>query len=289
MAGLLNDVNISLDAIFFTLYPIVALALGVHFFFNIITGRAYRRFVKWEWPHHTASIPFTPKFLHFQHVAMMFLLGFSGMYIRFPFFDGGRSPMRWVHYFAMVVVTINLFWRLWYAFSSRQRDYREFAITGRDIRALFAVVGYYIFVRKTKPHLGKYNIMQKSVYIMFAPMLMLQALTGFSLLTVPLPFIGFTPRELLVGWWLGPLVGGTALAGAWARLAHYLLNWLFIVFTTIHIYLSITEDGAAFLRFFGLGWIDEARARRAGIQHEAEQPEQRVGAHRAPAMSRVMR
>ncbi len=41
------------------------------------------------------------------------------MYIRFPFYSGGRTTMRWVHYVAMVIVIVNLVMRLWYAFASR--------------------------------------------------------------------------------------------------------------------------------------------------------------------------
>ena len=62
-----------------------------------------------------------------------------------------------------------------------------------------------------------------------------------------------------MGWWLGALLGSTDLAGWYARTAHYLINWLFIVLTTIHVYLSVTEDFPAFLDFFGLGWTVRTR------------------------------
>ena len=126
--------------------------------------------------------------MHFQHVAAMIALAISGMYIRFPFFNGGRTAMRWVHYVAMIIVIINLVVRLWYAFASKRRDYREFAITKRDITTAPKVILYYIFVKPSKPHLGKYNVMQKSTYIIFVPLLIVQAITGLALLTVPIPF-----------------------------------------------------------------------------------------------------
>ena len=72
-----------------------------------------------------------------------------------------------------------------------------------------------------------------------------------------------SPRDLLLGWWLGALLGSTDLAGWYARTAHYIINWLFIILTTIHVYLSVTEDFPAFLDFFGLGFLDKrTRSRR---------------------------
>lgn len=253
------DLNVWLDVVFSVLYPVIVLALTAHFLGNILSGRAKKRFVGWQWPHHDGPpIPTLPKFLHFQHVACMFILGFTGMYIRFPFFTlaGARTGMRWLHYIAMVVVTINVVWRVWYAFWSRQRDYREFAITRQDIVTAPKVVLYYIFVKPSKPHLGKYNVMQKGTYILFLPLMLIQAFTGFSLVVTPFLF-GLSPRDILLGWNLGALVGSTDLAGWYMRITHYVINWLFIILTTIHAYLSMTEDLPAFLNFFGLSFLDK--------------------------------
>lgn len=259
---LLTQLNVWLDVVFTTLYACVLVGLAIHFLGNVLSGRAKRRFAGHEWPHHEGGpIPAAPKLMHFEHVAAMIALCISGMYIRFPFFDGGRTAMRYVHYVAMTVVVINLIMRLWYAFGSKRRDYREFAITGRDITTAPQVIMYYTFIKPSKPHLGKYNVMQKATYIIFVPLLIIQAFTGFSLLTFTIPFTnaittfghaGVTPRDLLVGWWLGAMLGSTDLAGWYMRTAHYFINWLFIILTTIHVYLSVTEDFPAFLDFFGL-------------------------------------
>src|SRR5664279_974141 len=98
----LTNLNVWLDVGFTALYAAILVGLSVHFIGNILTGRAKRRFVGWEWPHHEGGpIPAAPKIMHFQHVAAMITLAISGMYIRFPFFSGGRTAMRWVHYVAM--------------------------------------------------------------------------------------------------------------------------------------------------------------------------------------------
>lgn len=271
--------NVWLDVIFFALYAVVLVALlGVHLTGNFLTGRFRRRFKDWEWPHHEGPpIPFLPKFLHFQHVWCMIVLALSGMFIRFiDRFPGEatwtRDFLQVLHYIAMVIVTVNLVWRLWYAFLAKRRDYREFAITKRDVQNLFNVVMYYAFIKPSKPHLDKYNIMQKAVYIAFAPMLAIQALTGFALLEFTvIPFTNWTVSQALVGWWLGAdfMLGSTALAVAWLRVTHYILNWLFILFTTIHVYLSVSEDFPAFLNFFGLSFLDKHHGEH-GHGHEEE-------------------
>jgi Ni,Fe-hydrogenase I cytochrome b subunit len=251
----LTQLNVWIDVIFTTLYVVIVVALSGHFLGNVLTGRAKRRFIGWEWPHHEGPpVPALPKFLHFQHVAAMIALAISGMYIRFPFFSGGRTAMRWVHYVAMTIVVFNLFTRLWYAFGSTRRDYREFAITKRDITTAPKVILYYIFVKPSKPHLGKYNVMQKMTYIIFVPLLFAQAFTGLCLITVRIPGLGLSPREALVGW-LGAILGSTDMAGWWMRTTHYLISWLFIILTTIHVYLSVTEDFPAFMDFFGLSFL----------------------------------
>lgn len=265
----LTELNVWLDVFFFLLYGVVLVGLFIHFMGNVATGRAKKRFSGWEWPHHEGPpVPFAPKALHFQHVFAMILLAVSGMYIRFPFFEGGRTLMRWVHYIAMTIVIINLIVRLWYAFASRQRDYREFAITKQDIQTAPQVVGYYAFIKKSKPHLGKYNVMQKGTYMLFVPLLIIQAFTGLALLTFTLPLVSLNPRDLIVGWWLGALLGSTDLAGWWMRTFHYMINWLFIILTTVHAYLSVTEDFPAFLNFFGLAGLDKHHAAEHGESHE---------------------
>lgn len=244
----LTQLNVWLDVVFVTVYVLMVLALSGHFVGNILTGRAKRRFGKeWAWPHHDSHPPFLPKFLHFQHVFSMIMLGVSGMLIRFPQFD--RTPMRVVHYVFMVIVIINLVWRLWYAFASRQRDYKEFAINKRDITTMPQVVQYYIFVKPSKPHLGKYNVMQKGTYTLFVPLLILQAITGLMLWRVDFPMVDKSLYDFAA-----MLLGSGGIF--WVRTTHYIINWLFIILTTVHVYLSVTEDFPAFLDFFGLSMFD---------------------------------
>ena len=262
----LAQLNIWLDVIFFSLYAVVVVALVIHFLGSIPMGRFRKKFILHKWPEHDHAPPTQPKLLHHTHMFMMVLLAISGMYIRFPFFDGGLTAMRYLHYFAMIAVTINLIWRLWYAFFSSRRDWREFAITGEDVRTALGVILYYSYLSQSKPHgSSKYNVMQKFSYQFFLVLMVLQIYTGFALVAAPL-FWGYSPRDLLVGWWLGVFVGSTDLAGWYARTAHYIINWLFIIMTTIHVYLSATEDVPVTLDFFFVKDLDV----KGGHGHEPE-------------------
>ena len=116
--------------------------------------------------------------------------------------------------------------------------------------------------------------MQKATYIIFVPLLIVQAFTGLALLTFTIPFTSRSRTSAMRAsrrgtfWSAGgsaSWVGSIDLAGWYTRTAHYFINWLFIVLTTIHVYLSVTEDFPAFLDFFGLG----------GAEHHDENEEAR--------------
>lgn len=250
--GLL-DVNVWLDAGFVAIYVAVILFLVWHFSMFVIKGRFRKAFIEGKWPQHDSRPPATPKVLHAVHMVSMIFLALSGMYLRFPFFNGGREFMRGMHYVLMVIVIVVLVWRVLYAFYSRTNaDWREFAIGKKDLATALGVLKYYGYISDDKPHVAKYNVMQKMSYSLFLVMMVAQAFTGLALLKFPLPLIGLSPAELLVGWWLGPLVGDTAMAIWYARTLHYVLNWGFIIMTSVHMYLAFSVDVPCALDFFGL-------------------------------------
>lgn len=244
----LLQINVWLDVIFVAVEIIAAFGIAFHWGVQIVNGRAHKKYTMGKWPDHSKPGA-TPRWLHAVHALCIVLLAFSGMMIRFM--PVQRELMRGLHYVAMVIVCIDLVWRLWYAFFSERRDYKEFAITKMDLINFPKTIGYYLFIRDSKPHLDKYNILQKGTYLVFLPLMLIQAFTGFALMTQTIPLINMSPRELLLGWWLAPLVGGIDIAGWWCRTAHYTFNWLFVIIVTIHIYMALTEDFPGFLEFFG--------------------------------------
>jgi Ni,Fe-hydrogenase I cytochrome b subunit len=247
----LLQINITMDVLFPLLWEAVGIFLVVHFILAILTGRARKSFIEGKWPEHDSRAPALPKFMHAQHMFMMIILAITGMYIRFPWFANGRPFMRGLHYFAMIVVSANFLWRIWYAFFSKAADWKEFRIQKKDAVTLGGVLKYYGYLSNSKPHVAKYNVAQKGSYIFFLLLMFAQMFTGFSLLEQKFLF-GFSPQDLLVGWWLGALVGSVTLAGWWMRSVHYMINWLFIIMTTVHVYLSATIDVPVTLDFFGL-------------------------------------
>ena len=246
------EFNVWLDTVFVILWVAVVLFLGFHFVLFVTTGRYRKMFKEGGWPVHDSRPPALPKVLHFTHMTSMIILGITGMYIRFPYFNGGRVTMRYIHYVFMIIVTVVLVWRVVYAFFSKTNaDWKEFAIGGKDVASAIGVLKYYGYMSNEKPHVAKYNVLQKMSYNLFLYMMIIQAFTGFALVTVPIAF-GLSPRDMLVGWWLGALAGSTDLAGWGVRTVHYILNWLFIIMTTVHLYLAFSADFPCMLDFFGL-------------------------------------
>jgi thiosulfate reductase cytochrome b subunit len=206
---------------------------------NFLSGRFYKKFVEKQWPHHDEVIPPAPKIIHGSHVALMMALGISGMYTRFPFFEGGRDVMKWIHFICMYLVVANAVTRVYYAFI---KDAHQFKITPRDIVNSPKVILYYTFIKKHYPHLSKYNVMQKMTYGHIFPLLMvIQAYTGFALMW-PRPLLG----------WSADIVGGIAVAAGWSRVIHFLSAMLFLQFTLIHVCLATIEDFPSLFTFFGL-------------------------------------
>jgi len=250
--GLL-EFNVWLDVVFTVLYLFVVAFLIFHFALFVIKGRFRKSFIEGNWPEHDARPPRTPKVLHFTHMTSMIILGFTGMYLRFPYFNGGRTGMRAVHYIFMVIVTVILIWRIWYAFFSKTNaDWREFAIGKKDLQSAVGVLAYYGYFSDNKPHVAKYNVLQKMSYNMFLYMMIAQAFTGFALVRYSLPFIGISPSQAIIGWNLGAIVGSPALALWIMRTVHYILNWLFIIMSTVHLYLAFSVDIPCALDFFGI-------------------------------------
>ena len=187
------EFNVWLDTIFVILYVFVILFLVFHFTLFVTTGRYRKMFKENGWFVHEERPPRLPKVLHFTHMFSMIILGITGMYIRFPYFAGGRVTMRYIHYVFMIIVTVVLIWRIAYAFmSKRDADWKEFAIGRKDINSALGVLKYYGYFSDEKPHVAKYNVLQKASYNMFLYMMIVQAFTGFALVTTPILF-GYQP------------------------------------------------------------------------------------------------
>jgi len=277
--GLL-EFNVWLDAVFTLLYLFVVAFLIFHFIMFVVKGRFRRSFIEGHWPEHDSRPPAAPKVLHAVHMVSMIILGFTGMYLRFPFFNGGRVAMRTTHYIFMIIVTVILVWRVAYAFWSKTNaDWREFTIGKKDLKSAIGVLAYYGYFSDNKPHVAKYNVLQKMSYMLFLIMMVAQAFTGFALVRQNIIF-GTSPRDLLIGWWLGAWVGSPALALWMARTVHYILNWMFIIMSTVHLYLAFSVDIPCALDFFGIKEmtvVEGAHGHAGQTEHQHDDDEQTAG------------
>lgn len=243
------QLNVWLDEAFFWLWIFVIAFLIFHFLLLIITGRFKNQFILGNWPEHDERPGATPKWIHGIHMVGIIVLAITGMYIRFPVI-GARDTMRDIHYFWMVVVIITFVWRIWYAFWSKRRDWGEFAIRKKDIVTIPGVLAYYGYFSNSKPHVAKYNALQKMSYFLFIVMMAVQALSGILLIPA---FINAVGIPVLLVWYM--------------RTLHYVLNWLFIIMMTVHFYLAFSVDIPASFDFFGIG---ELKVTPHGGGHAAE-------------------
>lgn len=176
------------------------------------------------------------KFTHHVHWITMIALAVSGYYIHAPFAEGLMGTMRYIHFVAMYVLAFTWAFRFYYALFGARRDIRDFMPEKENRGKLLEIIKYYLFLRKTHPVTGRYNPLQKSTYVFWFFLIILQGLTGFGL---------YWPQSALFGWVVELFNGLRNL-----RMVHYLIMWVFVVTTGIHVYLTLAEDFSAFRMMF---------------------------------------
>jgi Ni/Fe-hydrogenase 1 B-type cytochrome subunit len=174
--------------------------------------------------------------MHYIHWICMVLLAVSGFYIHRPFTPGLMGTMRTIHFIAMYIVGFNLIARIYWAIFGTHGDIRRFLPEKENKGKLVPIVAYYLFLRREHPVTAKYNTLQKTTYNFWALLLVLQGITGFSLYWPHLSLFA-----ALNNW-----VGGLLVM----KMIHYLIMWVFIITTAIHVYLSLAEEFAQFLDMF---------------------------------------
>jgi Ni/Fe-hydrogenase 1 B-type cytochrome subunit len=181
--------------------------------------------------------------IHWVHLVCMVLLVLTGFLIDTPvrFLGMTMSTAQWVHYVCMYLVLLALAARVYWAFygpgSTLDRgagtvgpDYLNFAPQAANRGQLLETVKYYLFLRSTHPRTAKYNSLQKATYVLWGVLLLVQAYTGFAI---------YGPTYAWPVFAVGTALAGGLLA---MRTLHYLIMWVFIMTSLIHIYLSVAED-----------------------------------------------
>lgn len=202
--------------------------------------------------------PVPAMIMHWLHLVSIVVLTISGLYIHQPFLPGLMSLMRGTHIFFMWLLIIVLVARIIWAFAGRSSahgmrdavpDRRHFGWQRENRGTLWPTIAYYLFLRRNPPAGGKFNPLQKTTYVLWILLIALQALTGFMLWDATAEL--FLPLTYSLG---GPY---------YVRMIHYLIMWLFIITTLIHVYLSAMHREAFALMLWGRETTGDEE-RRAG-------------------------
>ncbi len=272
---MLETLNIWVDVIGFVVAAGMLFGFIVpHIIGSVITGRVKKHFVDDYWdplahrmhdPHnYHYKQPLGPDFKppvrvwHWINIVSFVILLISGLYIRYPWFEGGREIMRMLHYFFMYIITVNLIFRLVYLYIQGDwGDYLKFDLD--DIKQAPSIIKYYMFIGPPYEHKKKFNALQRPTYPAIWALLGLQAISGFIIWN---PAIG------------GPLVslaGGSADLAAWMRLLHNVNMRIMVLIATIHSYLGIMEDYPVLNVFWF--WKDPDLSKYEHDDHHEEQAE----------------
>ena len=166
---------------------------------------------------------------HWWNAVSIFALIFSGFYIHNPhgFFRWMFADMdaaRKVHFIFMYCLIAGLVGRLYDAFATG--DYKNFAMSKTDPVNMMKLMMYYLFISNEEPDFGeKYNPGQKGMYATFAPLVIIQIITGIML---------YWPTTFAT--W-AVFIGGFK----WVREIHYIVAWIFVYCVAGHLYLDFTE------------------------------------------------
>jgi Ni/Fe-hydrogenase 1 B-type cytochrome subunit len=205
--------------------------------------------------HYREQHPLPTVITHWVNLVSMCVLAFTGFYIHYPFFAWSMQMARTLHFIFMYVLIVNLVARLIMLFYVKSSPWMGSKETKLDIytwlpqeenrHQFLETVKYYLFLRKEKVISGKLGVLQKISYVGVVILIWIQAYTGFAL---------YAPAQ---NWAIWPMfnsgieaVGGLMMM----RVVHYLLMWVFIVFTMVHAYLANVHGFAPTkLMFF---WIE---------------------------------
>lgn len=173
--------------------------------------------------------PMSFRILHELIMASIIILIITGFYIHRPFVDGAgflMAMVRGLHFFFAAVLIISAVARIISMFVGKDRDWSSFIPTGSDIKLLPRILGYYAYANKEPVLQKKYNPLQMFSYCLAFILVIFQIISGLALNYVS-AFGWFN-----YGWFNNEIE---------VRMAHFVVNWLFVIFLMIHVYLTIRE------------------------------------------------
>jgi len=174
---------------------------------------------------------------HWIRFLAIVILVITGFYIHWPFMSGGpdssiMESMRVVHFLSAYALVLGLVVRVYLAFNSRfLRDWKDFSI-GKNLAGAPEMIAYYLFLKGTHKHYGRYNPLQAFAYLFIGLMIIFVSLTGAALYKGN----AFGIINLAANFrWVSSLLGGESYVRIW----HFVSMWIFILFILVHVYLSL--------------------------------------------------
>jgi len=176
-------------------------------------------------------------------------------------FGGWLAGARNWHFAAMWLLVINAC--IYIGFIYMHGEWRDLVPRRGDPRDAWEMLRFYLFVRRTHPHQGKHNALQKNTYFALPVLGLLAVLTGLAI---------WKPVELD---WLTALFGGYV----WARYWHFVVMLALVALSLVHIVMVFAVDPWS-LRAITTGGYNESKSpearnarpffwRRAGSAPEA--------------------
>ena len=159
-------------------------------------------------------------------------------------FGGWLAGARNWHFAMMWVLAVN--GAVYLAFIWLHGEWRDLAPCRGDPRDAWEMIKFYLFVRKTHPHQGKHNALQKTVYFALPWLGVLAVLTGLAI---------WKPVQLAP---LTTLFGGYV----WARYWHFVVMLLLVLLALGHVFMVFAVDPAS-LASMVTGRYDESRSPEA--------------------------
>lgn len=179
------------------------------------------------------------RLLHWVHTALTLTLAVTGLYLSRPFLPPRVlrvATVRLAHLTFCPALTATLVLHVAYALFSG--SWRDLFPMKSDWRALGGQLKYEFHLADEAPLGGKYNVLQKLLYLSFLPALLVEALTGWAL----------AAHHSLTGSLVVRLAGG--LQGV--RLIHFFGALYLLLTATGHLYRVLTEPG--YLASMVTGW-----------------------------------
>lgn len=187
--------------------------------------------------------PWPAVIMHWVHLVSFLTLVVTGIIISQPPLGVPMHTVRNIHFIVMFIFIATAVVRVYWALVGRSantgqtamvRDRIHFGVEKANRGLFFQYIKYYLFLRKTRPLVPKYNPLQKMTYSILFPLgVIWMAITGFAIWTNTMDFFAPITR----------LVGGLDQM----RVLHYFGMWAMVVFFAIHLYLVIVEDPLEFL------------------------------------------